>query len=155
VDGLIPTLKTALSGCGCETSRAKYSQRNNGSTTPCLYYLCIMLCPVLSLQCNMDKDCALPPDEADTKEMAVDERDLIVGNVYRKCATRNAATVRQPLSESVHKPAIYLLLLRCGRCRASIGACQGPVDISLICAAVPSCLWRGCSRNTFAAAIPC
>ncbi len=34
----------------------------------------------------MDKDCALPPDEADTKEMAVDERDLIVGNVYRKCA---------------------------------------------------------------------
>ena len=37
-------------------------------------------------QCNMDKDCALPPDEADTKEMALDQRDLVVGNVYRKCA---------------------------------------------------------------------
>jgi hypothetical protein len=36
-------------------------------------------------QCNMDKDCNLPPDEADTKEMALDDRDLIVGNVYRKC----------------------------------------------------------------------
>ena len=47
-------------------------------------------------QCNMDKDCALPPDEADTKEMAVDERDLIVGNVYRKCVAHCRAWTAHP-----------------------------------------------------------
>jgi magnesium chelatase subunit H len=35
-------------------------------------------------QCNMDKDCNLPSDDVDTKEMPMDDRDLIVGNVYRK-----------------------------------------------------------------------
>ena len=55
-------------------------------TLPYMYHLRQMMCLLPLLQCNMDKDCALPPDEADTKEMAVDERDLIVGNVYRKCA---------------------------------------------------------------------
>lgn len=37
-------------------------------------------------QCNMEKDCALPPDETDTKEMELDTRDKIVGKVYQKCA---------------------------------------------------------------------
>ena len=35
-------------------------------------------------QCNMDRDCNLPPDETDTGAMPLDERDGIVGNVYRK-----------------------------------------------------------------------
>ena len=34
----------------------------------------------------MDKDCNLPADDVDTKEFSLEERDLIVGNVYRKCA---------------------------------------------------------------------
>lgn len=34
--------------------------------------------------CNMEKDCNLPEDDVDTKEMTLDARDLIVGNVYRK-----------------------------------------------------------------------
>lgn len=33
-------------------------------------------------QCNLDKDVDLPED--DTKELTVDEKDLVVGNVYRK-----------------------------------------------------------------------
>ena len=32
----------------------------------------------------MDRDCNLPPDETDTGAMPLDERDGIVGNVYRK-----------------------------------------------------------------------
>lgn len=32
----------------------------------------------------MEKDCNLPADDVDTKEMELDARDLIVGNVYRK-----------------------------------------------------------------------
>lgn len=35
-------------------------------------------------QCNMEKDCDLPPDETDTAALPLDERDGIVGNVYRK-----------------------------------------------------------------------
>ena len=66
-------------------------------------------------QCNMDKDCALPPDEADTKEMAVDARDLIVGNVYRKCATGTAATIGKWHSQSLftRQQSIY----RCSEAR--------------------------------------
>ena len=48
-------------------------------------------------QCNMDKDCNLPPDEADTKEMALDDRDLVVGNVYRKCDLSSDTNVHQKL----------------------------------------------------------
>lgn len=32
----------------------------------------------------MEKDCKLPEDDVDTKEMELEARDLIVGNVYRK-----------------------------------------------------------------------
>lgn len=32
-------------------------------------------------QCNLDKDVKLP--EADAKDLSMDDRDLIVGNVYR------------------------------------------------------------------------
>jgi len=35
-------------------------------------------------QCNLDRDVALPAADADVKELSLDERDLIVGNVYRK-----------------------------------------------------------------------
>ncbi len=42
-------------------------------------------------QCNMDKDCNLPPDEVDTKEMPMEDRDLIVGNVYRKCVATSVS----------------------------------------------------------------
>jgi magnesium chelatase subunit H len=33
-------------------------------------------------QCNLDKDVALPEDEA--KELSLDERDSVVGKVYAK-----------------------------------------------------------------------
>ncbi|CAM9406170.1 unnamed protein product [Heterosigma akashiwo] len=35
-------------------------------------------------QCNLDKDIALPSDEADSKDLTLEERDNIVGLVYRK-----------------------------------------------------------------------
>ena len=41
-------------------------------------------------QCNMEKDCSLPPDETDTKELQLDARDEIVGKVYQKCGPHPA-----------------------------------------------------------------
>eukprot|EP00775_Hariotina_reticulata_P013861 gene13861-13983_t len=35
-------------------------------------------------QCNLDKDVALPADDAAAKALSIDERDLVIGNVYRK-----------------------------------------------------------------------
>ncbi|CAG9463514.1 unnamed protein product [Pedinophyceae sp. YPF-701] len=35
-------------------------------------------------ECNLDRDVKLPTLEEDTKDLTADERDLIVGNVYRK-----------------------------------------------------------------------
>lgn len=35
-------------------------------------------------QCNLDKDCNLPPSESDCSELSVEEKDNVVGNVYRK-----------------------------------------------------------------------
>lgn len=34
-------------------------------------------------QCNLDKDVALPADDEAVKALSIDERDLIIGNVYR------------------------------------------------------------------------
>lgn len=34
-------------------------------------------------QCNLDKDVALPADDEAVKGMSMDERDLVIGNVYR------------------------------------------------------------------------
>lgn len=34
-------------------------------------------------QCNLDKDVALPADDEGVKALSIDERDLIIGNVYR------------------------------------------------------------------------
>ncbi len=69
-------------------------------------------------QCNMEKDCSLPPDETDTKELQLDSRDEIVGKVYQKCAPH-------PLACPLHAAASYLLsawrfltdLVACRTCR--------------------------------------
>jgi magnesium chelatase subunit H len=37
-------------------------------------------------QCNLDKDVALPADDEAAKKLSMDERDLVIGNVYR-CAS--------------------------------------------------------------------
>jgi magnesium chelatase subunit H len=34
-------------------------------------------------QCNLDKDVALPADDEAAKKLSMDERDLVIGNVYR------------------------------------------------------------------------
>jgi magnesium chelatase subunit H len=34
-------------------------------------------------QCNLDKDVALPGDDEAVKALSMDERDMIIGNVYR------------------------------------------------------------------------
>lgn len=74
----------------------------------------------------MDKDCNLPPDEVDTKEMPMEDRDLIVGNVYRKCVATSvsmqflfvlvttACTAHRPLCVCVNVCAHSLL----GSCAA-------------------------------------
>ena len=52
----------------------------------------------------MDKDCNLPPDEADTKDMSLDDRDLVVGNVYRKCVASLGNIMHQnPWVPAYHK----------------------------------------------------
>ncbi|WIA33976.1 hypothetical protein OEZ86_007071 [Tetradesmus obliquus] len=35
-------------------------------------------------QCNLDKDVDLPADDAAAKDLTIDQRDLVIGNVYRK-----------------------------------------------------------------------
>lgn len=35
-------------------------------------------------QCNLDKDVALPADDEGVKSLTMEERDLVIGNVYRK-----------------------------------------------------------------------
>jgi magnesium chelatase subunit H len=35
-------------------------------------------------QCNLDKDCDLPPGDSDCSELSIDQKDQVVGNVYRK-----------------------------------------------------------------------
>ena len=57
-------------------------------------------------QCNMEKDCSLPPDETDTKEMELDARDEIVGKVYQKCAS-----VPRPRSCPCACPCVLLRLM--------------------------------------------
>jgi hypothetical protein len=34
-------------------------------------------------QCNLDKDVALPADDEGVKSLTMEERDLVIGNVYR------------------------------------------------------------------------
>lgn len=34
-------------------------------------------------QCNLDKDVSLPADDEAAKALSMDERDMVIGNVYR------------------------------------------------------------------------
>ncbi len=41
-------------------------------------------------RCNLDKDVALPEEDEASKDLGMDARDLIVGNVYRRHVWRSA-----------------------------------------------------------------